>query len=336
MLKKSKELLEYIANSEKIILTTHLIPDGDAIGSVMAFKNYLEQKGKKPEIINHSPTPEYLRFLDKKNSIKVFWHDSEGLNNKLLEADLIVILDTNELSRTKSMEESIKNSRAKKICIDHHLGLNESLYDFYISDTEYPATCQMLYDIIKEDGMEFFNAELSEALYTGIMTDTGSFRFPRTTEKTFLIAAELMKNGANPVYIYEKVYCEQSVNKIKLMSCFLSSLRFFENDKICLGVITQDDFKKNKIDESEIEGFSSILMTIKGILIGIVLIELKKSIKISFRSKGEIYVNEFAKDFGGGGHKNAAGTNVELQDIEGLIKTVTEKAKKYLPDNKLN
>ncbi|HCA42106.1 MAG TPA: bifunctional oligoribonuclease/PAP phosphatase NrnA [Bacteroidetes bacterium] len=333
MLNKTKELNDIIKDARSIVITTHLIPDGDAIGSVMAFKNYLNQKGKKPEIINHSPTPEYLRFLDKENIIKVFWHHPEEYSEILENADLIFILDTNELSRTKSMEESINKSKAKKICIDHHLGLNESIYDFSISDTVYPATCQMIYDIIKEDDEKYFNPSLAEALYTGIMTDTGSFRYPRTTEYTFLTAADLVKKGADPVYIYEKVNGEQSVNKIKLMSCFLSSLRFFENERICLGVLTQEDFAKNNVDESEIEGFSSILMTIKGVQIGLVIIELKKSLKISFRSKGDIFMNQLAKEFSGGGHKNASGANVELQDIEKFIKVLTEKAKNYLKVN---
>lgn len=324
------EFLNIIKPAEKIVLTTHVVPDGDAIGSELAFYEYLKQLGKNPEIINHSPTPYFLQFLDKENKILVFKENIDKYKDKILNADLIVILDTNEFSRTRTMEPFIIESKAKKICIDHHLGIVTENYDYVISDIDAPATCQMLYHIIKKDSTDYINAQAASALYTGIMTDTGSFRYPRTTSETFRICADLIEHGADPVYIYEKINAESPISKIKLLSSFLSSLEFHENNKVCIGMLTKDDFNKAGADETEIDGFSSFIMSLQGVVLGMVVIELQQNIKLSFRSKGEIYVNKLAQEFEGGGHKNAAGANVPKQDFNAVKKMILEKAIKYL------
>lgn len=325
-----QDLLNIIGPAEKIVITSHVVPDGDAIGSELAFYEYLKRHGKDPEIINHSPTPYFLQFLDKEKKILVFKENIEKYKDKILNADLIVLLDTNEFSRTKTMEPFINESKAKKICIDHHLGLIAENYDYVISDTNAPATCQMLYHIIKKDNPDYINKDAASSLYTGIMTDTGSFRYPRTTSETFMICADLINRGADPVYIYEKINAENPISKIKLLSFFLSSLEFYENNKVCIGMLTKNDFNNAGADETEIEGFTSFIMSLQGVAMGVVIIELQHSIKLSFRSKGEIYVNKLAQEFDGGGHKNAAGANVNKQDFSVLKKIVLDKAIKYL------
>ncbi|HEX2786841.1 MAG TPA: bifunctional oligoribonuclease/PAP phosphatase NrnA [Ignavibacteria bacterium] len=324
------ELLKIIKPADKIVLTTHVVPDGDAIGSELAFCEYLKQLGKNPEIINHSPTPYFLQFLDKENKILVFKDNIEKYKHKILEADLIVLLDTNEFSRTKTMESFVNESKAKKICIDHHLGLIAENYDYVISDINSPATCEMLYHIISKDNPDYINKDTANCLYTGIMTDTGSFRYPRTTAETFSICADLITKGADPVYIYEKINAENPVSKIKLLSLFLSSLEFYNDNKICIGQLTIDDFQKSGSDNTEIEGFTSYIMSLKDVAVGIIIVELNDSLKLSFRSKGEIYVNELAKEFDGGGHKNAAGANVPKQDFNEIKKIILDKTKKYI------
>jgi phosphoesterase RecJ-like protein len=323
-------LLNIIKPADKIVLTTHVVPDGDAIGSELAFCEYLKQLGKNPEVINHSPTPYFLQFLDKENKILVFKDNIEKYKDKILDADLIVLLDTNEFSRTRTLEPFVNRSKAKKICIDHHLGLIAENYDYIISDTDSPATCQMLYHIISKDNPGYINKDTANNLYTGIMTDTGSFRYPRTTSETFMICADLINKGADPVYIYEKINAENPVSKIKLLSLFLSSLEFYNDNKICIGQLTKDDFQKSGSDNTEIEGFTSYIMSLKDVAMGIIIVELDDSLKLSIRSKGEIYVNELAKEFEGGGHKNAAGANAPKQDFSKLKQIILEKAKKYL------
>lgn len=329
-LNKFKEVRDLIEASSKIILTTHVVPDGDAIGSVIAFAGYLKQKGKSPEIINHSETPFNLQFLDRDNSIKVFMKN-ENENSKLIEdADLIVILDTNEFSRTKSMEQSVMNSKAKKICIDHHTGLNPEPFTAYISNIIYPSNCSILYDFIKADNEKYLTEEVVSSLYVGIMTDTGSFRFPRTTSEVFIMCADLIRRGADPVKLYENVYATTTMENLKLSARFIESLEFFYDNKVVVGIVTQRDFRELSLNIDHVEGFSSIIMNIKGIQIGVILVELKDNIKISFRSKGDIFVNELATGFQGGGHKNAAGANVKDISMPELKKIILERLKDYL------
>ncbi|MBK8553180.1 MAG: bifunctional oligoribonuclease/PAP phosphatase NrnA [Ignavibacteria bacterium] len=325
-----KEVKGIIDSSNKIVLTTHVVPDGDAIGSVIAFYEYLKLKSKSPVIINHSPTPFNLKFLDKDNSIKVFL-ENEKENAKLIEeADLIIILDTNEYSRTRSMEESIRNSGAKKICIDHHTGIKPELYSAYISNTEYPSNCSILYDYIKADNDKFITKDIASALYVGIMTDTGSFRHPRTDADVFVMCADLIRKGADPVSLYENIYAVTTMENLKLSARFIESLEFYYDNKVVIGNVTQKDFRDLGLNIDHVEGFSSIIMNILGIKIGVVLVELKDNIKISFRSKGDINVSELAKVFEGGGHKNAAGANVKNVTMPELKNEIIKKLQTYL------
>lgn len=330
MVKNFNIVSELIDKSRKIVLTTHLIPDGDAIGSVLAMSEYLTGRGKEAVIINHSPTPDNYTFLDPQKQIRVFKDNEEEYINLINNADLIFILDTNELSRLKSLEKYIKNSRAKKICIDHHMGLNGNNFDVIVSDTSVPATAEILYDYFYKNDPDFIDKKIAEYLYVGIMTDTGSFRYPRTTEKTFLICADLINRGVDPVMIYEKIYCNISISKVKLLARFIESLTMHYDNKLVIGIITEQDFKEFNADVQHVEGFSTFIMNIKNVVAGIVIVELPKSIKLSLRSKGDIKMNEFAKEFNGGGHVNAAGVSLEKQDVYKVKKNLIESIKNYI------
>jgi len=325
-----KEINDLIKKSKNIILTTHVVPDGDAIGSVMAFAGYLKQKGKDPVIINHSITPDNLKFLDKKNTIRVFAKDQEKNEKLISEADVIFILDTNDFSRTKSLEHYLINSPAKKVCIDHHMGLKPKMFDFVITNTVYPATCQILYEYIKDDDEKYLTKEVSSALYVGIMTDTGSFRHPRTGSDVFMVCADLINDGADPVKLYEEIYGNTTKENLLLMARFISGLEFYSGNKVVLGTVTQKDFKTFGLDIDHVEGFTSLIMNIKGIKLGIILVELKDNIKISFRSKGNIPANKLAAEFNGGGHKNAAGANVKGSSIPELKEQILIKTENYI------
>lgn len=314
MNKSFKTVRKAIESADKFIITTHLLPDGDAIGSEFALYYYLLKKGKKAEIINHNETPDHLEFLDEHKIIKRF-RDDEKANTKLInEADIVFVVDTNEYSRIKSMSDAVKNSPAKKICIDHHQGITPENYYAYISDTDSPATSQILYDFICDDNSDYIDTKIADNLYAGIMTDTGSFRYPRTTEKTFLICADLIKRGTDPVMMYDHIYNNIPSDKVKLLSRFIDSLTFHNRGTLCIGMVTQKDFEDYHSTVKDVEGFSGFLMTMKHVKTGFLIVELPDSCKISFRSKGNIKMNEFAKRFHGGGHMNAAGATVENTD----------------------
>jgi len=310
MQRNFRVLREKIDKSRNIVLTTHVTPDGDAIGSALAFYGYLKAKGKNVRIINHSPTPDNLTFLDSKGVIKIFLKDKKKHSDIIRRADLVFILDTNEYSRIKTMENAVRNSKAEKICIDHHLGTDLNSFDLVLSDISIPATSQILYDYIKWEGVKYLTPQVATALYAGIMTDTGSFRYPRTSEKTFLICADLVKRGSDPVAVYDKIYCNIGKGKVRMLARFIDSFSFHFDDTVVIGIVTQEDFREFHSGIQDVEGFSTLLMNIKNIKSGFVIVELDKTIKLSFRSKGNIKINEFAALFGGGGHKNAAGATV--------------------------
>jgi phosphoesterase RecJ-like protein len=323
-------VLKLISSAEKFVLTTHVSPDGDAIGSVIAFGDYLRAKGKQIEIINHSPTPYNLEFLDRNEKIRVFSSDAE-VNTKLInEADIIFLLDTNEFHRTKSLEQVLQNSPAMKICIDHHAGIKPEMFTAIVSDITYAATCQMLYDFIKHDNADYINADVASALYVGIMTDTGSFRYPRTDSNVFRICADLLDKGADPVFLYDEVCSRVSKEMMQLQAAFLGGLEFYFDGKMVMGKVTQDDFKKYGLNVDHIEGFTSLIMSISGVKAGVMMVELRDNIKLSFRSKGKIPANAMAIEYGGGGHFNAGGANVYGVTEDELKPQLIETVKKYI------
>lgn len=305
------------------------MPDGDAIGSVLSMYYFLKQKGKNPIVINHSPTPQNFKFLDT-GIIKVFADNEEENSGIINNCDLILLMDTNEFARTKSLENILRNSPKPKICIDHHLGINENDFADFISDTNYPANCQLLYDFYSENDSTAIDEKIATLLYTGIMTDTGGFRFPRTDDKTFLTAAELIRRGADPVEIYDKVFGNTSLKKLKLIGRFIESLEFFNDGKLCIGYVTRKDFDELHLAEDDMEGLSAYTMDISKVRAGIVVVELKNGLKLSFRSKGDINMNGFAKEFGGGGHKNASGARVYDISLNELKEKILSLKDKYI------
>jgi phosphoesterase RecJ-like protein len=321
---------EIIETHNDFVITTHLLPDGDAIGGALALAEYIRKKGKKVTVINYSPTPDYLDFLDTNQEIRCFKFDKES-NIPLLEnAEVIILLDTNEFSRTKTMEPYIKNSKAVKVCIDHHQDFNMKDFKAYISETTYPATCQILYDFFYDDNPDYIDEFIAVNLYAGIMTDTGSFRYPRTDENTFTIAADLVRRGANPVNIFDVIYSNSPKTKILLLSRFINSFKFYYNDRLVIGSVTQKDFDEFGLDVQDVEGFSSFVMTIQNVAIGIVLVELPDCVKVSFRSKGDIPINELAKRLAGGGHNNASGATVFNMKLKELNNFIIQNVQDYL------
>jgi phosphoesterase RecJ-like protein len=321
-------LLKLIDSKDNFVLTSHVNPDGDSIGSELALYTFLKNKGKNAKIINYSATPYNYLFLDNKNIIEKF--DENVHQNAIKEAEVVFILDTNEYSRLKTMAPYIKESSALKICIDHHLGMEKNGFDHVISDIESPSTGEILFKILNFNGKNTINKEIAEYLYTAIMTDTGSFRFPRTDSETHRITADLLDIGVDPVNIYSEVYNKSSIGRLKLLSIFLRKLTPEFDNRLIYAILLQEEFKQTGTTEFDTEGFSHHMMSLNTVQIAIIFTEGKKGIKVSFRSKGEIYVNELAKEFGGGGHQNAAGAWLDTKDMKDVCIQVISNAKKYI------
>ena len=325
-----EKLKNIILKNSSFLLTTHVNPDADAIGSEVAFFNILKKLGKTAQIINHSATPYNLEFFNKNNLIQRF--DEETHKNIFNEVDVLVALDFNRADRTVRMEDYFRKSNKLKICIDHHQD-PEDFVDHSFIDTNYSATGQIIYDFIKQTKIVELDFEIAEPIYAAIMTDTGSFRFDRTTAEVHLIIAELLKHGVNPEKVYDALYDQSKFSKIKLLGRALESLKVIDSGKLGYMVITQNDFNELGAIESDTENFVNYNLSIENVVVGILFIELKNGFKVSFRSKGIIPVNKLANEFGGGGHTNAAGARIFSNNMQDMIPVILSKATSYL--NKL-
>jgi phosphoesterase RecJ-like protein len=326
-----EKIVDLIRVSKDFVLTSHVNPDGDSIGSEIAFYKYLEKTGKNAKIINYSETPYNYTFLDTNGIIEKF---DENRHGKLIEnADVVLILDTNEYSRLRTMEPFVKSSKAKKVCIDHHAGINGSSFDMYISDTSSPATAEILYKFFEKiNADDLIDKQMAVALYTAIMTDTGSFRFPRTSAESHRIASRLIEKGVDPFEVYSEVYNQSAPGRLKLLARFLNNLETAFSGKLVYSYLKNNDFIETGTNEMDTDGFSGNLMSVAGVKVCIVILETPKGIKLSFRSNDNIKVNELAKEFAGGGHINAAGAFVPDGNFENIKNEVISKAEKFLPD----
>jgi phosphoesterase RecJ-like protein len=312
---------------KKCVLTTHVNPDGDGLGSEIAMAHFLRKCGMDALILNHSVTPENYLWLDQQKEILHFIPEEH--QQKILHADLIFILDTNQPDRLRDLEPFIIQSKAAKIVIDHHLEPHP-FGDHYIIDDQATSTGEIVYRIIHSINPKFFDKEIAQALYTAIMTDTGSFRFPRTDPEVHRMAAHLLEFGIIPIEIYSNVYESWSQGRMRLLGEVLDSMKTAHDGRLAYVVCTQEMFRQTGTNETETDNFTTYPMSVHGVTVGILFNELRNGVKISFRSKGDIPINQLAKEFGGNGHLNAAGARIFDASLAEIVPQVVEKAKKYL------
>jgi len=319
-------LKDLIRTHQSFLITTHVNPDADAIGSEIAFQRLLSMLEKESKIINHSVTPYNLQFLDSEKVIEKY---DPALHYTYFESlEILIALDFNRADRMVSMQKAFTESKQLKICIDHHQD-SEDFVDFQFIDSNYSATGHIIYDFIKSTGIIEINKEIAAPLYAAIMTDTGSFRFERTTANLHRIIADLLDTGINPTEIYDQLYDESKLSKIKLLGRCLNSLRLISNDSIGYMILTQKDFNELSAMESDTENFVNFIISIEGVKLGMLFIELKNGFKVSFRSKGKIPANKLAGIFGGGGHLNAAGARFKDVRMFDMIPKILNEAEKF-------
>lgn len=305
------------------IITTHVNPDGDGVGSEVALDNYLRQQKKRALILNLTPIPANYRFLDPQRKIEVFHRDRHM--ERLISADAIFILDISEWGRLRELGEVVREMPMQKICIDHH-PLDGSFADVDIIQPEASSTGEVIFDVLTSLGARM-NIELSEALYTAILSDTGGFRFSNTSARVHEIAATLLKNGVDHQKIYKSVYENQSIARVRLLAQALDTLQFDYDKRLAWMTITQQMLHDTGATLKDIDGFSDFPRTIRGVEVALLFVELEDSqVKISFRSRGNVVINDFAKKFTGGGHAFASGATVPgpLQPI--IERTVADAA----------
>ncbi len=321
-------LKSIISNNKSFLLTTHVNPDADAIGSEIAFYLLLKALGKTVYIINYSSTPYNLEFLDSGKNIEKY---DPGKHDPIFNSvDVLTAIDFNNSNRMVKMAKSFIEASTVKLCIDHHQE-SEHFADYFFTDTSYCATGQIIYELIKKTGIIPLNYNIAYPIYAAIMTDTGSFRFGRTTPEIHHIAAELIGLGVIPGEVYDKIFDQSKFSKVKLLGKALDSMQLYgDKHEISFIVLKYNIFKELKAIESDTDGIVNFTLSIEGVKIGLMFVELKDGFKVSFRSKGNIPVNKLAAEFGGGGHINAAGARIFKNNLEDYLPKVLIVAENYL------
>jgi phosphoesterase RecJ-like protein len=316
-----------IEENRSFIITTHVNPDGDAIGSAMALFHFIASFNKDVHVINCSQTPKYYKFLDTNNVIIYFCEEYENL---LAQVDVIIYVDLNDPDRTKKMSLFTLASRATKIIIDHHEA-NKKFADIEFTDAKASSTGEIIYKLISHKHNSLIDYKIAQCLYSAIITDTQSFHLPCATSEVYRISADLIDKGANPSFIYKQIFESNAPNRIFLLSEVLSQMKLIEKDRIVYFVVTQEMFYRTASNESDIDNFINYGLQIETAEIVMLFVELKDGFKVSFRSLPHIPINNLAKEFGGNGHKNAAGARLINVPIQTMLPKILESAKKYLP-----
>ena len=313
------DLKKTLSTPKKVVIIPHKNPDGDAMGSTLGLLHYLKKLGHSATVIAPNDYPEFLKWIPGTKDVMIYENNSTESDVFITEADLIFTLDFNALHRCGAMGIPIENSVAIKVMIDHHQQ-PEDYATYVYSDVSMCSTSEMVYHFIDMMGdLDLIDVATGEALYTGIMTDTASFRFPLTTSTTHRVIAHLIDVGVEKSKIHNAVYDTNSFGRLKLMGCALNNLRFLEKFHTAYISLTNKELDANDFQKGDTEGLVNYGLSLKGAKFAVIFIEHTEEsiIKISFRSKGEFDVNTFARThFNGGGHKNASGgrSNLNLKD----------------------
>jgi bifunctional oligoribonuclease and PAP phosphatase NrnA len=307
--KYTKELLKILSSSENLLLISHINPDGDTIGSQLAMYHFLKASGREAVMMSPNNFPEFLNWMDGIDQINIFIKDRIKCKNLIEKADAIVLLDFNQSHRLGEAEELVIKSKARKIIIDHHLDPGD-FAELTISEPAKCATAELIHDLVCEmNGSPFMTKPYAEALYVGIVTDTGNFEHGNYSSDTLRIVADLLDTGIQRDKILNLIYNNFSSDRLRLQGFALNQRMVVLPELMSAYIfLTRDDMKEYNHLKGDTEGFVNMPLSIKGINFAALFIEKENFIKISFRSKGQFPTNEFAtKYFAGGGHLNASG-----------------------------
>ncbi|MBC7868441.1 MAG: bifunctional oligoribonuclease/PAP phosphatase NrnA, partial [Gloeobacteraceae cyanobacterium ES-bin-316] len=295
---------------KKTVITMHQKPDGDAMGSTLALYHVLQQLGHEAVVISPTNWTNFLDWMPGSKNVMDYERNTEAADALINQAEWIFCLDFNTLSRTRKMEPVLMQATGKRILIDHHREPQTEVFSYGISDTSKSSTAEMVYDFIVESGHELLiNEEVAECIYTGVMTDSGSFRFPSTTANVHRLVAFLKDRGLQHGKVHEAIYDNFSETRLRFIgNVLLNRMQVFYEYNTALIAIPAADLLKYDIKTGDTEGLVNYPLSIEGIKMAAIIIDRGEERKCSFRSKGEVDVNTFARTyFGGGGHFNAAG-----------------------------
>lgn len=307
------KISDQFEKSKNIVIVTHRNPDGDAIGSSLALKLFAESQGKTATVILSDPVPDNLTFLSGSDSLEQY--NKEKHFESFLLCDTVFILDLNSTKRLGPLEDAIMSASARKIMIDHHEA-PEHFADLYLSVPSVISTAVPVYELLEKTGKDI-SKSIAEALYVGIITDSGNFRFPGTDARVHQIAGKLLNAGANPEYLYDEVYNKNRIEAVHILGEALRNITLHLDGKLSMMLITSDMLNKCGAKNADVDNFAEKTLSIAGTVAGVLLSDMdsKEEVRISMRSKGDFSVREVAANIGGGGHFHAAGAREFNLDI---------------------
>ena len=311
-----------IEAAERIVILTHLSPDGDAVGSSLGLYHFLKEIGKEPVVIVPNRFPSFLNWMSGAADIVVLEEKHKEVQGLITEADLLICVDFNDLKRIDGAKPFVEQSHAKKILIDHHL-LPEAFADVTISHPEISSSSELVFRLICRMGFfQNITKACAESIYVGMMTDTGNFSYASQSPEIYHIISELLSKGIDKDNIYRLVYNTYSENRMRLMGfCLVEKMKLYKEQRTAVISLSLDELARFDYQVGDAEGFVNIPLSIEGIDISIFVREDVKKVKMSFRSQGTFPVNKMASTyFNGGGHLNAAGGESYLSLAETLDK----------------
>jgi len=325
------EIQNQLANVQQVLIMTHYNPDGDAIGSSLGLYHFLVASGYNVDVVVPNDYPDFLQWMPGNDQIFLASKDQQKAMDRVKRAELIFFLDFNVLDRVQELEDAFRQSTAPKILIDHHPN-PEPFADVLVSTTEVSSTSELLYDLlVSMKGEQAIDRNIAECLYTGIMTDTGSFSYNSSLPETYYVVSRLIEKGIDKDRIYWRVYDNYSADRMRLLGyCLNTKLKVLPEYGAAYISIDRSELNRFNYQPGDSEGFVNYPLSIQGVMFSVIFIEQNDYVKISFRSKGDFYANHFASShFNGGGHKNAAGGYSELS-----MKETLEKFESLLPEYK--
>jgi|TARA_B100001971_G_C18222820_1_gene558341 phosphoesterase RecJ-like protein len=331
---KISELKQLLNQKIRIVITSHSNPDGDAIGSSLAMYHYLKILGNVVNMIVPNKFPDFYSWLPDSEKIINYEKQSKLSQQLLKEADLIFCVDFNAISRLGAVSEIVINTSAKRILIDHHIDPEIHNFDYCYSTVETSSTGELIYDFIAALGDEkLIDKNIAEAIYTCIVTDTGSFSFSNNRPETYIVTSKLVSLGVDAEKIHKLIYDTYSENRLRLLGYAISNrMIVWEELHTALIYLTKSDLKEYNYEVGDTEGLVNYPLAMKKINMSVLVTEKENQLRLSFRSKGDFSVNKLAREhFNGGGHKNAAGGKT-TESIDQLI----ERLKTVMHDNKQN
>lgn len=332
VLKPIQEIAELLSTNKGIVITHHQNPDGDAIGSSLALYHFLKKMGHQVTVVSPNDFPEFLKWMPGADEVLIYDQQMAKASKVFEESGVLFSLDYNTPSRTRDMAGAVEHFSGVKILIDHHLNPDTDFYDYGISIPHKSSTCEMVYDLIVEWGKkDILDQQMAACLYTGLITDTHSFKFSSTGAGTHLMAASLLNLGIPHTQIQERVLDAKEEGTLRLTGLILKErMLLLEEYHTSVITVTREDMERYHIKNGGTEGLVNIPLSLKNILFSIFIKEDMEELRLSLRSQGNFDVSEIASAyFQGGGHKNASGGRAEMS-MEQAIDTI----KNFLPNYK--